>query len=206
MTVWTADELRTLLTKIEDHPLYPLYLLAAMTGMRRGEVVGLRWRDVDLDAGRLTVRRQIVVVDRVLVEGTPKTARGERTIDLDERTVAELRGHRRRQLEEWLAAGHRDSGDGYVFARSDGAPQNPENVSAAFRQLISDVDVPTIRLHDLRHTHATIMLQHGANPKVVSERLGHSNIAITLGIYQAVMPRMQAAAADQFMGAVFGRR
>ena len=94
-------------------------------------------------------------------------------------------------------------GDEHVAA--DGGPQNPESVSATFRKLVDSVEVPRIRLHDLRYTHATIMLQHGANPKVVSERLGHSSIAITLGVYQAVMPGMQAAAAEQFMGAVFGQ-
>ena len=203
MTVWTAAELRTFLGAVAEHPMYSLYYVAAMTGMRRGEVVGLRWRDVDLDAGRLTVHRQIVAVGGDLIEGPPKTALGERTIDLDTRTVAELRRHRRRQLEGNIATGRRDDGNGYVFGNPDGGPQDPKRVTVSFARAVARLDLPRIRFHDLRHTHATLMLQNGAPAKVVSERLGHANIAITLGVYQAVMPGMQADAAEQFMAGIF---
>jgi len=124
MNVWTGDQLRTFLAAIADHDLRPLYFLGATTGMRRGELAGLRWRNVDLDTARLTVNQQIVSVEYKLVEDDLKTASSRRTIDLDPRTVAMSRRHRRRQLEERMATGRRDD-DGYVFAKPDGSPSTP---------------------------------------------------------------------------------
>ena len=203
MNVWTADQLRTFLEAIAGHELYPLYFLAATTGMRRGEVAGLRWRNVDLDAARLTVNQQIVSVEYELIEDDLKTASSRRTIDLDEQTVAMLRRHRRQQLEERMASGQRGD-DGFVFAKPDASPVHPDLISQTFQRFMAQSDLPKIRLHDLRHTHATILLQQNVHPKVVSERLGHSSIAFTMTVYQHVMPGMQAEAAATFGAAVFG--
>ena len=205
MSVWTSEELRCFLEAISGHDLYPLYLLAATTGMRRGELAGLTWRNVDLDAARLTVDRQILSVGYNLVEGSLKSATSRRTIDLDPLTVTELRRHRRSQLEQRMATGRR-SDDGYVFAKPDGSPVHPDYISQTFRRAVAKLDVPRIRLHDLRHTHASILLQQGVNAKVVSERLGHSSVAFTMTVYQHVMPGMQAQAAATFGAAVFGDR
>ena len=206
--VWTAVELLTFLASVETRrdERYPLWFTAAMTGMRRSEICGLRWRDVDLDGRRLAVRRQRVIVDGGALEAAPKTTHGERTIDLDARTVEVLRRHRRRQLEATLASGQRAHGDDYVFSPpgAPGAPENPEAVTRAWREAVRREDVPSIRLHDLRHTHASLMLAGGATPKVVQERLGHANIGTTIAMYQAVMPGMQAAAAGRFADDVFG--
>ena len=204
ISVWTGDQLRSFLDAMADHELYPLYLLAATTGMRRGELAGLPWSNVDLDAARLTVNQQIVSVQYKLIEGDLKTPTSRRSIDLDPRTVAELRRHRRRQLEERMATGRR-GGDGYVFAKPDGSPIHPDLISQTFERAVAKLDVPSIRLHDLRHTHATILLQQNVHPKVVSERLGHSNVAFTMTVYQHVMPGLQAQAASAFETAVFGQ-
>lgn len=201
--VWTGDQLRCFLDAMADHELYALYLLAATTGMRRGEIAGLLWHNVDLDAARLTINQQIVSVQYQLIETDLKTPASRRNIDLDPRTVAELRRHRRRQLEERMATGRRGD-DGYVFAKPDGAPIHPDLISQTFERAVAKLDVPRIRLHDLRHTHATILLQQNVHPKVVSERLGHSSVAFTMTVYQHVMPGLQAQAASTFETAVFG--
>ncbi|MCP4309346.1 MAG: site-specific integrase [bacterium] len=203
MNVWTSDQLRAFLEGITGHDLYPLYFLAATTGMRRGELAGLRWRNVDLDAARLTVNQQVVSVEYELIEDDLKTASSRRTIDLDDQTVAMLRRHRRHQLEERMASGQRGD-DGFVFARPDASPVHPDLISQTFQRFMDHSELPRIRLHDLRHTHATILLQQSVHPKVVSERLGHSSIAFTMTVYQHVMPGMQAEAAATFGAAVFG--
>ena len=203
MNVWTGDQLRSFLEVIASHDLYPLYFLAATTGMRRGEVAGLLWRIVDLDTGRLTVSQQIVSVEYELIEDDLKTASSRRTIDLDEQTVNMLQRHRRHQLEQRMATGRRGD-DGFVFATTEGSPIHPDLISQTFQRFMAQIDLPKIRLHDLRHTHATILLQENVHPKVVSERLGHSSIAFTMTVYQHVMPGMQAEAAATFGAAVFG--
>ena len=201
--VWTREELRRFLTAVADHDLHARFFVAAATGMRRGELAGLRWSDIDLDAARLTVSHQIIGVGGELRVSDLKTASSRRTVALDEATVSELRRHWRHQREQQLATGARSEWD-YVFAQPDGSPPNPHRITDAFIRAVKRLDVPRIRFHDLRHTHATILLQHNVNPKVVSERLGHSNAAVTMNIYQHVMPAMQAAAADTFGAAVFG--
>ena len=201
--VWTGDHLRCFLDAMADHELHALYLLAATTGMRRGEIAGLLWHNVDLDAARLTINQQIVSVQYQLIESDLKTPTSRRNIDLDPRTVAELRHHRRRQLEARMATGQRGD-DGYVFAKPDGSPIHPDLISQTFERAVAKLDVPRIRLHDLRHTHATILLQQNVHPKVVSERLGHASVAFTMTVYQHVMPGLQAQAASTFETAVFG--
>ena len=125
-----------------------------------------------------------------IIESSLQSATSRRTIDLDPLTVAELRRHGRNQLEQLMATGRR-SDDGYVFAKPDGSPVHPDYISQTFRRAVAKLDVPRIRLHDLRHTHASILLQQGVNAKVVSERLGHSSVAFTMTVYQHVMPGMQ---------------
>ena len=136
MRAWNSEQLRTFLEAIADHNLYPLYLLAASTGMRRGELVGLVWENVDLDSARLTVNQQIVSVDYQLIETDLKTEASRRTIDLDERTVAVLRGHRKKQLAQQMASGHR-GGNGYLFATTDGSPIHPDLISQTFERALA---------------------------------------------------------------------
>ena len=165
--------------------------------MRRGEILGLRWGDVDLDAGRLSVSRSLVSVGYEVHETRGKTRTARRTIDLDPRTVEVLRAWRSHRS---LESSSFDGGDAeaYVFARPDGTPIHPHLLSDAFKKLVTRSGLPRIRLHDLRHTHATLLLKAGVPIKVVSERLGHATPGFTMATYQHVLPGMQAEAARTF--------
>jgi integrase len=200
---WTPAQLRQFLDEIASHRLYPAVYLAANTGMRRGEVLGLRWKDVDLDRCRLSVQQALVNIAYELEFADVKTQTSRRTIDLDERTIAVLRAWRKKQLEERLLVGRRDDEAGLVFTQPDGSPVHPDYFSQVFERHVSKSQLPRIRLHDLRHTHATILLQAGVPVKVVSERLGHSSPAFTMSVYQHVLPGMQADAAATFSEVVF---
>jgi len=204
MKVWDAEQLRQFLTEIDHHRLAPAYFVAANTGMRRGEVLGLRWADVDLDTARLSVHEAVLNVEYELDVDSVKSESGRRSIDIDPRTVAVLRSWRTAQREESLALGLRAAEHDHVFARPDGSPLHPDYFSQVFERHVARSELPTIRLHDLRHTHATILLEIGVNLKIVSERLGHSNPAFTMTVYQHVLPGMQSDAARAFGEAVFG--
>jgi integrase len=204
MRTWTADQLRWFLADVRGDRLYAAWRLAALTGMRRGEVLGLRWADLDLDAGWLSVRKTLVVVDNHPQVSEPKTARGRRRVALDPDTIAALRGHHAAQAAERLAAGPAWAHTDLVFSRHDGAPLHPEYVRRQFDRLLRRHELPRIRLHDLRHTHATLALQTGVHPKVVSERLGHATVAMTLDVYSHVIPALQQDAAATLADLVTG--
>lgn len=194
MKTWSADELQAFLEYVRDDRLAACWRFLAMTGCRRGEALGLRWRDLNLDAGRAMIMRAVVGARAV---SEPKSERGRRTIALDAGTVAALRAHRRAQAEERLAFGNAYEDSDLVFCREDGSPLWPRSLSRSFAAHVEAACLPKIRLHDLRHTHATLALQAGVHPKVVQERLGHSTISITLDVYSHVIPAMQEEAAAQ---------
>ena len=203
--VWTPEQLSTFLGAVAGHHHGAMFRLGAMTGLRRGELCGLRWEDLDLDAEppRLRVRQSVTATHHTengkrvvaLEVGDVKTAKSRRTVDLDPGTVTVLRRHRKAQAADRLLVGAGYSDHGLVFAMPDGRPWNPETISQAFERLVAATDVPRIRLHDLRHTHATHVLATGANPRIVSERLGHASVAFTLDVYGHVLPGQQADAA-----------
>ena len=163
--------------------------------MRRGEVAGLRWVDVDLAERRPSVRHTRVLVYDQAVAVRARTRRSRRLVVLDDGTAAALVSHAERQRLERAAAGPVWQESGYVFVREDGAPLDPDRISHLFGVAAVAAGLPRIRLHDLRHTAATLALSAGVHPKIVSERLGHSSIAITLDTYSHVLPSMQADAA-----------
>jgi integrase len=208
---WTAEELARFLGHVSGDPLYPALLLAATTGLRRGELLGLRWVDIDLGRGRAAVRQTLGAIRDVdtgtgthrPVFGTPKTDR-ERTVPLPAPTVAALRTHRQRHRAERLHVGPDFTDLGLVFCEPDGSPIHPERFAKRFTVRVRQAGVPAIRFHDLRHTWATLALQAGVHPKVVQEILGHSSIAITLGTYSHAIPSMQEQAADTVAALVFG--
>jgi integrase len=194
--VWDAVELRQFLDLTADHPLHVLWVVAAKTGMRRGELVGLRWQDVDLAASTISVRQAAVLVGTTVHVSDAKTNSGRRTIDLDANTVDVLRAHR--TAHRAAATKAPSSRADRVFIRDDAGALHPERVTRTFAQLVAEHELPHIRFHDLRHTHATLLLKAGVPAKVVAERLGHATPGFTLNVYQHVLPGMQAAAATVF--------
>jgi integrase len=196
VAVWLPSQTGAFLDHAETHRLYALLHLIAFRGLRRGEAVGLRWTEVDLELGTLTVSRQILQLGAHLETGQPKSDSGERTIALDAATVEVLRLHRRRQLEERLQWGAAWTDTGLVFTAEDGTALVPDHVSRLFARLVKEADLPPVRLHDLRHGAATLALAGGANLKVVSEMLGHSTIAITADTYTSVLPEVAREAAE----------
>ena len=200
---WEPAELARFLHVAGGTRLEAIWRLSAMAGMRRGEVLGLRWRDLDLDRARLSVRQAFVAVGYEVVQSSPKNHHA-RVIDLDAETVAKLKAHRRRQeleRDEWGADYQEHD---LVVAKENGGPIHPHAFSQAFERLVAKAGLRAIRLHDLRHTHATIALKAGIPAKVISERLGHESPAFTLKQYAHVLPGMQAEAATQVANLVDG--
>ena len=193
---WDVDQLRTFLNAVRDHRLHPAFHLSSHTGMRRGEVLGLRWCDLDLEAKRLSVRQALVSIAYDVEISDVKTGTGRRTIDLDPVTVDVLKAWRIQRAEE--KGGIEPKGDELVFVKPDGSWIHPQSFSQVLDRKVAKLDVPTISLHDLRHTHATLLLKAGVHVKIVSERLGHANVAFTMSVYQHVLPGMQAEAASTF--------
>jgi integrase len=204
MSTWSAGELRRFLELTHGDRHGAMWRLAAQTGMRRGEVLGLRWRDVDLERGRLSVRQQLVRNGDAIGFGPPKTTAGRRMITLDPGTVASMLSHRAAQREARQHWGAQHQDQDLAFCRPDGEPHDPDVITHQFESAIANAGVPRIRLHDLRHTHATLLLQANVHPKVVQERLGHSSIKVTIDRYSHVIPNMQDEAAARIGALVDG--
>lgn len=217
MKVWSANELQTFLAAVAADRLYPLWRFMAMTGVRRGEALGLQWSDVDLKAGtaRISKARTSHGIS------TPKTDRSRRTIDLDPGTTTVLKNWRTAQLKERMRWGELWTDTGLVFTREDGKGYHPDGVSGIFERAVTTYNaekiakakekderpeglLPRIRLHDLRHTHATLLLANGEHPKVVSERLGHASVGFTLSVYAHVLPGLQKEAVGRLATLVDG--
>jgi integrase len=203
MKTWSAEQLGAFLTTVGDDRLHALWHTLAMTGMRRGEAIGVLWEDVDLENARLSVRRALIPSGREVVVSEPKTARGRRSIALDPETVEVLKRQAARQLAEQHEWGDGWTDTGLVFTKENGEALHPEDVTRYFRAAVRKSMLPAIRLHDLRHTHATLALRAGIHPKVVSERLGHATVSITLDTYSHAIPAMQEEAAALIAGLVF---
>jgi integrase len=201
MTAWSLEDAQKFLAATGADRLAALWLVALNTGMRRGELAGLRWRDVDLDAGSLAITQQRTTADYRVVVAEPK-ARSRRVITMDSSVVEALRAHRRHQLGERLAVGPGWADSGYVFVDELGRPYHPQRLREMLDRACRSAGVPLIRLHDLRHTMATTALRAGIHPKIVQERLGHSTIALTLDTYSHVTPTLQRAAAEK-LGELF---
>ncbi|PWJ47608.1 integrase [Quadrisphaera granulorum] len=209
MTVWTASQLRRFLKANRGDHYYSIWHVLAATGLRRGEVLGLKWSDIDLEHGVMSVRRSLGYADtpigqpKQLVFGPVKN-HGSHVIHIDPETVRVLREHRAAQDADRAALGERWVDQDLVFARGTlwlragacaGSPLDPERISMSFKVALTRADVPPLRLHDLRHTWATLALGADVHPKIVQERLNHSSISITLDIYSHVVRGMDADAA-----------
>ena len=197
LPVWTAEQLAAFLTYVADDRLFALWRLYATTGMRRGEALGLAWEDLDMEGGAVTIRRSWIPVNGVAQFSEPKTKRGRRTIALDPVTLDALKVHAARQADEQAAWQESWSDSRFVFTREDGQPLHPWAVSQAFGRHAKVALLPHIPLHGLRHTYATLALAAGVNPKIVSARLGHATVALTLDIYSHVLPQADREAAER---------
>lgn len=194
--IWTPAELSTFLVSCRDDRLGPAFRLIAMTGLRRGECCGLRWSDVDLEAGRAVISQQLTESAGRLAFGEPKTKRGARVISLDAETCQTLKVHKAAQAAERLAWGPAYNGLGLVFCQEDGSPVHPDRVSRRFLALSKSAGLPRIVLHGLRHSHATHALAAGVPITVVSNRLGHARSSFTADTYTRVLPEVDKEAAE----------
>lgn len=197
MKTLSADEMRRLLQTAEGTPLFVPTLLWLTTGHRRGELLGLMWRDLELDKGRLSVVRSLEESKTGLLLKTPKTERSARVLPLPKVALDCLVQHELAQKEHRLRSGPAYHDHDLIFPYADGSPQRPRNVTKAFAALVAKANVPKVSIHGLRHTHVTELLRAGVHPKVVSERAGHSSVAFTLQRYAHALPDMQQDAADQ---------
>ncbi|MFI9836284.1 tyrosine-type recombinase/integrase [Nonomuraea sp. NPDC051941] len=197
VAVWTDQQLAAFLTGVAQDRLYAAWWLAALRGLRRGELAGLRWTDVDVQAAELTVAQQRVHADGQVVVGPPKSAASCRVVALDAETVRVLRRHRERQEELSARAGTRWRESGYVFTTATGAALRPDYLTGRFRRLVTASGQPPIRLHDLRHGAATLALAARTDLKVVQAMLGHASIVLTADTYVSVLPEVAHEAARE---------
>lgn len=204
--VWTAAQTAQFLGQVRGHKLYALFHLVALRGLRRGEAAGLRWSDLDLDAGTLTVSGQLQQLGGRLAAGPPKSDAGRRVIALDMTTIAALREYQARQQYERAAAGARWTQTGYVFTSRTGKPVAPDRMTRLFAKLVAASGLPPVTLHGLRHGAATLALAAGADLKVVQDQLGHSTVVLTADTYTSVLPETARAAAEHTAALLFPAR
>jgi len=196
MNTYDLDQTAELIERMRPTRMLVPTLLAALCGMRRGEIAALRWKNVDLTTGQLAVLESAEQVGSKVRYKMSKSGKG-RTLELSASLVEELRAHRLRQTEELLRVGVILSDDTFVVAQADGTPLQPDTLTQDWFRKLAGTSLPRIRFHDLRHAHATHMLANGIHPKVASERLGHSKIGITLDLYSHVLPGMEADAVER---------
>ena len=205
----------TLIPALTQERLFAAIFLAFGTGLRRGELLALRWQDFDPKAGTLEVRQTLVRVKnraqgagegrtRLLLQ-EPKTAHSRRTVPIPEACLVALKQHRARQAEEKLLLGPAYQDQGLVFCREGGTPMDPELLPRTFARLLREADLPPLRFHDARHTFATLMLELGESPKTVQTLLGHSRVAMTLDIYSHVSLELEKKAVAKLNAALTGR-
>lgn len=203
---WSLEEATRFLDYTEGKHLHIAYVLAVYTGMRRGEILGLRWKDCDLEQGKISIRQTLNRVGQQLLFQEPKTKGSKRRITVTENVITALKKHKAEQNKNKLRLGPGYEENDLVVSTEDGKPINPRNLLRNFYNMMEQSGVPRLRFHDLRHTHATILLSLGENPKIVSERLGHSRVGVTLDIYSHVLPDMQQGAAENFEQAMKQKR
>jgi integrase len=204
MRVWDEEQVRTFITATRADSLAAFWRLAVMVGMRKGELLALQWDDVDLDRSTIVVRRTLTCdKERRAIVGPPKTKAGRRTITIPSTCVAALKAHRQAQRFQQMAHRDRWQDMNLVFPSPDGDYMYSCTPNMRLETIIKTANLPPIRFHDRRHTAATLMLLQGISPHVVQERLGHSSLAITLGLYSHVTLTMQEEAAER-MDRMFG--
>ena len=199
MRALTGPEVHRMLEACEDTAWHSIFHTLTWTGLRRSELLGLRWKDVDLILASLRVVQSVQRLNTgEFIVQEPKTASGRRTIALSPASCLVLREHREKQEADATLLGRQLAEDDLVFSHPDGSPRDPSTLTVAFRRLTRRIGLDGVRLHDLRHTMASLYLEQGVNPKTVAERLGHASVTITLDLYSHCLPGVQEAAAVQF--------
>ncbi len=189
---WNDEQVRAFLRAADSDAYAALWWLAVYSGMRRGELLGLKWQDVDIDGASITIKHTYSRgVGNKYELGSTKTQSGRRTVTLPGQVLSRLKAHHTRQSDARLHLGDDYIDRGFVFADEVGRPIHPNTLTHHFHKIIAAAGLPRIRIHDLRHGHATELMEAGVHPKVVSERLGHSNTRITMDLYSHVSPTMQ---------------
>lgn len=202
---WTVEELTAFINATRGDRLHVLFTVLAIVGLRRGEVLALRWEDVDLNAGVIRVRQSAVLVGGRVVVGEPKSRAGHRTVAIDDETARRLGWHQSQQRLEIMKAAVRIWTPGLVFTDERGEALDPAYVSRRFARLVAVHQLPRIRLHDLRHTSASLGLASGESLVEVSRRLGHSSLTVTADIYSHISPEVAKQSAERLATTIYGR-
>ncbi|GLX01730.1 site-specific integrase [Microtetraspora sp. NBRC 16547] len=203
--VWSPEQVLHFLNATADDPLGLLYRIALLRGLRRGEACGLRWSDIDLKAGHLQIAQTVLQLGNQIVFDTPKSAAGRRTVSVDPETTRMLAARKAEQRRARLAVGPAYQDHDLVWCKSDGSPLSSERVTEGFKRLTRAAGLPVIKLHEARHTAATLALESGLNVKIVSTQLGHAKTSITFDTYSHVRQAVHDAAAEQVWDFVEGR-
>lgn len=198
MNVWSIEQVNTFMDFCSHSRYFPVFFLAAYTGMRKGEILALTWNDIDFDNRVININKTLYKLSERYSVDTPKSASAIREIYFDDEIENVLKKHRLSQKEEKLRNSRVYEDKNLVFAKEDGTYVPPSSANVLLANFIRQSGLPKIRFHDLRHTHATILLQMGVNPKVVSERLGHSSVQITLDVYSHVTKEIKQDISKDF--------
>lgn len=205
MVTWTAEQARTFLEVATREGVYgPIWLVSLATGMRRGELLGLRWADVDVEHEVLRVRQSVGLLKGAGVIGDLKSRSAQHDIPVEPEVIAALEKHREGQNKQKASLGDAYQDHGLAFASAVGTPINPNNLLRDYYSLLIAAGVPRIRIHDQRHTHVTLALASGANIKAISRRIGHANTSLTLDVYAHVLPEQHTEVADKVGAILFG--
>ncbi|WP_246204141.1 site-specific integrase [Pallidibacillus pasinlerensis] len=204
MKVWDVEEVRRFLEVAKESHYYMVYFIALTTGMRQGEILGLSWNDINFDDGVIHVRQTLSKDGKKIIPST-KTASGTRSIAMPDELIIALKQHKISQGKHRLQLGPLYQDMNLVNSSEKGTPINASNLRRNFSIFIKKANVKKIRFHDLRHTHATLLLKQGVHPKIVSERLGHADTRITLDRYSHLLPNMQKDTAREFGKMLFGQ-
>ncbi|MGD6898653.1 tyrosine-type recombinase/integrase [Bacillus infantis] len=198
IVTWSIDQVNEFLKFTKHSRYYPVFFLAAYTGMRKGEILGLHWSDIDFEEKTIRITKTLYKIKDQYLINEPKTKNSIRTIYIDDDILRVLKRQKVKQNLEKLKFGSVYQDKNLVFAQEDGGYVYPSAVNSLFARFTKQLEHPEIRFHDLRHTHATILLQMGVNPKIVSERLGHSTVQITLDTYSHILPSMKIDLSEKF--------
>ena len=203
LVFYTSSELKKLLEELESHRLFAFFRLLAYTGGRRGEILALRWSDLDFEKATLAISKNRTRIGKTVIEqDSTKGGDGKRIVQLDSETLRLVKDHRRRQIEERMKAGSLWQEANYIFTQENGLPLDPSTPYQLFKKTAKRLGLRSESLHSIRHLHATELLNSGAGVHLVKDRLGHSDISTTLRIYAHIRPEQKQEVADLFARAI----